>query len=771
MKRTISILVLIAMMMASVLAILPAGAEEASEGGAATATRENVLYSSPNAADTHFAGEGNSFYYDYHYYVDKVNTFPMTNKGPSLRHGVNSGSGSASITDGVKFDGNMNHQFNSTGATITLADGTEATHSHIFGLSFKNSITVDGFKLWAAAGVDGYQDVARITVYGATVDPSKAVDAPDYKSGYFYYGAPTLLYAMEETDNLQAYIEQEDGKQAAVIGADFATVTIDYLLIGVDFEGEVASGKYRVYEVEAYKAALVKDPATAVLGDVLYSFNFNGDEAFQPAELAASTGNMDYTVSADGRSVTVKGKEGGAEKSVNHWGGEVAGLAAALTDVYSLRYKVKAHSEGVTVADTAKNNSVGVGGWATDLTAGQPKYYNNYGNHNTAAGDNVSMRRSAISNGDTKYNGNYVKWDTFEAPIKEDADGFVDMLLVFDGPNGKIISYVLNQSGAWMLIEEQDKLTEAGNMGFFVYSYYNVVNTTVKDAKIYKGDFTTYIPPAVEQATEEELASLKFYIDQADALTEANYTASSWSKLARALERAKEIYNSDTKPKADVESRTIALMNTLNKLEADMTAINTLISESRKLAKADYTEDSWATFEEALTAAKANESVAYDVVKPLYDALAAAREGLVVVPADKTELEDLLARADVLKAEDFAEDAWEAFESKVEAAKAVFEAEGVTNSEVADAAKALKRAIMSINGGVLPDLPEAEEPTEKPTEVPTEKPTEKPTEAATAAPTEPATEPAKSGCGGIIGASAVAVAVLLGAVALKKKED
>ena len=774
MKRTISILVLIAMMLASVLAIIPAAAEEA-----AAPEHKNVAFSDADAANYQFDGKGNVFYFDYHYYIAaNGETWPITDKGPSLRRGQNSGSGSASATDGVKFSGGMNHQYGKGCATMDLADGTSVTHDHIFGYSFKESVTVDGFKIWVSSGLDNRDDISRVTIYGAVVDPAKieavkaSTEEKKYVSNTYCYADPVLLYEMAPGDDLQYNVETDGDKKAAVTSGDFPVMTVDYILVGVDTVESATQNKYAVYELELYEAALVKDPATAADGDVLYTFNFKGDDVFSPAELDASKGNMEYIVSNDGKSVTIKGKAGGTDKTVNMWGGEVAGLPAALTDIYTLRYKVKAEGTPAS-ADDAKNNSIGVGGWATDLTAAQPQFYNNYGNHNTAFGDDVSMRRTAISHGDTKYNGNYVKWATLPAAFAEDLDGFVDMLLVFDGPAGKISSYVLDANGAWMLIEEQAELKAAGNMGFFVYSYYLAVNSTVKDAKIIKGDFTTYVPPAVEEATQEELDGLKFYIDQAEVFNEEDFTDTSWGRLARALDRAKEIYSADVKPKTEVASRTTALMNAINSLVADMTKLNTLISECRKLVKTDYTNDTWATFDAALTAAKANESEDYATVKALYDALVAAKEALAFAPADKTELADLLARAALLKEEDFAAEDWATFAERVAEAKAVYDATDVTASAVADAAKTLGRAIKAINGGVIPEFPE-ENPTEEPTEEPTEQPTEKPTEQPTEKPTEQATatEPAnEGGCGGIIGASAVVVAVVLGAVVLKKKED
>ena len=93
MKKTISIIVIVAMLLSTVLAIIPMSAAEAE--------KTNVLFSDADAANYQFAGKGNVFYYDYHYYVDTLNTFPMSNKGPSLRVGNNSGSGTAQISCGT----------------------------------------------------------------------------------------------------------------------------------------------------------------------------------------------------------------------------------------------------------------------------------------------------------------------------------------------------------------------------------------------------------------------------------------------------------------------------------------------------------------------------------------------------------------------------------------------------------------------------------------------------------------------------------------------
>ena len=814
MKRTISVLVLIAMMLASVLAVLPVAAEgeTALVKDYATAADGDVLYTFNFSGDDVFTPDklGADDFMDYLVSPD-----------------------GSSVTIEPKADAESKKQ-NIWGGEVA---GLEATLQHVYSFRYKvransegvtdatkaknNSVGIgawlakDGYRYNSAppfynnysnhntfATVDGAVDLSMrrssISIGNAKYgDGSVPADKtyPEYiywEKGQTAFTAEYLIDAEGFVDMLMVYNGPIQTMSTYILDVDGNWIFIESVE-ELKHEGNMGFFTYAYYsdvnttikDAKIYKGdfanfvpPLVKDYDSAALGDVLYTFNFNGDEAFTPAKLNASADEMEYIVSDNGKTVTIKAKEGAKDQSVNLWGGEVAGLTASLDRTYSFRYKVRANSEGYD-SGAAKNNSVGIGGWGVDLTLDKPKFYNNYGNHTTASVDgDITMRRSALSTGGQGAKiGDYVKWQDSLNAYAVDADGFMDMLLVFDGPTKMITAYVLDQAGVWQFIEHQEKLEEAGNICFASYAYYNNVNTTITNVRVYKGDYTTYVPDTVEVATEAELETLKYYIAQTDSLVEANFTDGSWAKLTRALDRAKAILDFELKSKAEVESRTLALMNALSSLEADMTALNELVTECRKISKNDYTKESWATFEAALTAAKDTESVIYEEVKAIYDALVAARDALVVAPADKTELADLLARAALLKEEDFAAEDWTEYAAAVAAAQAVCDAENATVTEVANAVKNLTKAIKAINGGVIPTPSEDEKPTEKPTEAPTdekptEQPTEKPTEQPTAAPTEKPTEaPTDGGCGGIIGASAVVVAVVLGAVVLKKKED
>ena len=230
------------MLLSTVLAIIPMSAAEAE--------KTNVLFSDADAANYQFAGKGNVFYYDYHYYVDTLNTFPMSNKGPSLRVGNNSGSGTASATDGKPFAGSMNHSYSDDCAELTLADGSTVKHDHVFGYSFKESVTIDSFKLYVTAGNDGRDDINKVTVYGASVDPAIKYDS--YEAGKYYYSTVTELYKMADNADVQANKQTEGDVTAAVVSGDFvAPATVDYILFAVDFN-TINAKKYTVLEAEAY---------------------------------------------------------------------------------------------------------------------------------------------------------------------------------------------------------------------------------------------------------------------------------------------------------------------------------------------------------------------------------------------------------------------------------------------------------------------------------------------------------------------------------------
>ena len=163
MKRIISCLVLVTMVLASVIAMIPASA---------AAPEEFNLMGNSNA-DTQWEGQGNVFYFDYHKYLDLGNTFPMSDKGNSdyMIRQPNSGSGSASVCDGTKASGAFSHDSN---GELAYSVG-DASYNSVFGYSFKESVVADAITIYLPATAttnDGSYtcNITEIDVYGSSVD-------------------------------------------------------------------------------------------------------------------------------------------------------------------------------------------------------------------------------------------------------------------------------------------------------------------------------------------------------------------------------------------------------------------------------------------------------------------------------------------------------------------------------------------------------------------------------------------------------------------------
>lgn len=224
-------------------------------------------------------------------------------------------------------------------------------------------------------------------------------------------------------------------------------------------------------------------------GELLYTFNFNGDEHFAPKGYARAETNYDYIVSEDGSTLTVKATDKCAESgATSYWGGMVNDLEAGKKFAYSFIYKVKANGA------TGENNKLGVGAWYDNKQMMQT--INNYGCNNSAAPEGAEPYEfsTCLQKGSSKY-GDYKSWSSV-GEYDTDADGFVTFLLTYDGPNQQVSAYILakgatdiNASDSWLKMQSTKMILNnvPDGIGFVTYSHYSAVDTTVKDVKLYKG--------------------------------------------------------------------------------------------------------------------------------------------------------------------------------------------------------------------------------------------------------------------------------------------
>ena len=97
-------------------------------------------------------------------------------------------------------------------------------------------------------------------------------------------------------------------------------------------------------------------------------------------------------------------------------------------------------------------------------------------------------------------------------------------------------------------------------------------------------------------------ASLNDVIETVKSLKQADYTTASWKALMKALADAEEIAASNDVSQGDVDAAKAALTAKKNALvlRGDKTLLNQAIADARQLSQEDYTDESWALFQEAL---------------------------------------------------------------------------------------------------------------------------------------------------------------------------
>ena len=247
--------------------------------------------------------------------------------------------------------------------------------------------------------------------------------------------------------------------------------------------------------VPAMAASPVKDYATAADGDLLYTVNFNGDEALTLG-YAAKSSVFDITPTADGTTLEVKGNafnDDGTRKSAGTiWGGTIAGLTADATTKYTMTYQIwMDNDDGGAGQHGGVDCFVGVGGMYEGAAKKWMTFTSNYFTA-TPANRQFSMRRnSGVLFKDTAD----AKVGTFDAalnPVK-DADGFYTVRLTFDGTTATYTAYILtsgtgaNDSDWTKVIDAPYNIEDNSSMAFAVYTQYTTTHAKIKNVKYFKG--------------------------------------------------------------------------------------------------------------------------------------------------------------------------------------------------------------------------------------------------------------------------------------------
>ncbi len=209
-----------------------------------------------------------------------------------------------------------------------------------------------------------------------------------------------------------------------------------------------------------------------------------------------------------------------------------------------------------------------------------------------------------------------------------------------------------------------------------------------------------------EKADKKELST---QIERTKVLNEDDYTPSSWAVMQEALAAAETLMAQEDASQTAVDAAAEALKNAIDALEkkdseseADKSALNELIIKAEGKTEAEYTEESWSVFAEKLAAAKAiaeKADATQTEVDQAKEELQAALDGLkkkdgqTDPTVDKSELNELITKAEGKTEADYTEETWSVFAEKLAAAKAIAEKADATQTEVDQAKEELQAAL------------------------------------------------------------------------------
>ncbi|MFT4211342.1 MAG: DUF1080 domain-containing protein [Microbacterium sp.] len=192
-------------------------------------------------------------------------------------------------------------------------------------------------------------------------------------------------------------------------------------------------------------------------------------------------------------------------------------------------------------------------------------------------------------------------------------------------------------------------------------------------------------------AQDADTSALQAAVDAASALTESDYTASSWATLVTASTDAQAVLDDDDPSIADVASATAALVDAQASL-VSLVVLQAAADAAAALDEADYSADSWAPFAEALTRALsvlADPDAQSADVTAATDALVAAQQQLAV---DTTALQAAADAASALTEADYTVGSWQDLTAALTQAQAVLDDPDATADAVSAAVTELLAA-------------------------------------------------------------------------------
>ena len=594
MKKLISALILAALLLSSVLAIVPASA--AGESG-----RESIIV---NSRDNQMAGEGPSFYYNYHLYAHEVGEYPINSvKRPDGGTGYqgtsaymlrsrNAANGSASFMDGAL--DTYSGVYNDFGASdekgaVTDKDGKTYDFDAWCGISIRETATVDGFAFYTLnEATKGNRDlIEEIMLFGAVVDPELHTYAPNS-----WFPLTELI-----TDVQTNYTE--DGQLAVVIGDFDKSFEIDYLFMAVNVAGD--GGDFTIVEIELYEedGVDINTLDTTVLKQTLAlaEESLGNEKSFTADSFAALT-------KAYNSAKKIADKEKTNQAAIDR---VATALYKAITDLVPVADTSELDAE-LAKCETLVETDYTVSSWAAFVVVRDAaKNIIETGNTSEAA---ISEHLAALKKAEAELAPRATAEEIAAVKAK------IEESFAFDSKTYTMSSFVALRS---------------------------ILSSINQELKKGDDDFSPAQCEAAIKSIEEGIAALKKRADieaLKAILTETlkidskQYTTESFAALAEAMNALSVFTTGQTDNATVEEGETLvaaieAAKAALVKL-GDLAPVTAKIAELEKLVADEYTAESWKALTDAIAAAKAlkaDKVTEADVASALA-ALEAAEKGL-----------------------------------------------------------------------------------------------------------------------------------------------
>ena len=570
MKKIISALILTALMLSSILAIIPVAAaeEEAPE-------KVNVLMTS---RDDQMNGVGPAFYYNYPLFNHDIGKYPVnavpqedgSTKGYQgnstyMLRAVNAANGGATTIDG-KLDtyAEAYHAFKVDGKDIIDNKGDTYHYESYLGISLKETKTVDSFKFYTVnektAGSKTL--ITGITLFGARVNPeTHTFDANSW------FKMSDAFMNVQETYT-------EDGNLAVVSGNLYMPFEIDYVFMAFNIDSD-SGGEYNVVELELYEYA----------GGADSNIDFTAlNEVITIAEAELAKENTYTTNSLD---VLTKAYEDAkaALKATNQMAVDYASTTLStaiialtpLADTTELEAEIAKHASLVEATYTTSS-------WAAFATARDAAItLMETGNASeTAVAESLAAITAAVAALAPKASATdlaLLRAKFAEATSIED-DGYTSQSF----------------ADLKLAIRNTSQLTKDDNKD----------DVSVAQCEAAMKELVDAIAALVEKA---DLSALQAIVDGVLSINGKLYTDDSYAALASAISAAQQFLSGSASNASAKEAEALGAAITAAKEAlvplADFTALDAKIAELEALASADYTADSWKALQDAITAAKA----------------------------------------------------------------------------------------------------------------------------------------------------------------------